>query len=397
MSETNTWLATRLTSSMVGRMREVAVAARDARSLIAAEGAESDRTSSSDVTPAFAPATETSSEVHLDEWIAPELVDDHGLLRVGRILEWMDVGGALAATRYSRHGCVTASVNGVDLFRPIEVGEHVSMNARVIHTTERSLGVHVSLRARGGKLFADTDALAAYMTFVPVSDTGERCEFRRFEPMTPRDRAQHREGELRREFRKKLLSGELDSDPMAGAPPRERLSLRTLARDVRRRITPFVTEAGRSGPRSPESSYIHRVEPVLAGSVNVHGTLYGGTLMRWIENAASLSARAFADTAMIVKGVHGLDFLRPVRPHVFVHTHAMAVRADSSSVTIRVEVTTEQPRSGASEQCLCAFFTYRPLDRRVLVPELDVSSELERSLCAEAQHHLALARRLRDQ
>jgi acyl-CoA hydrolase len=380
---------------MVGGMRDLAVASYQP-SFAGSSSDESER--SEHVITAPAPATETSSEVYLDEWIAPELVDDNGLLRVGRILEWMDVGGALAATRYSRLGCMTASVNGLDMFRPIELGEHVSMSARVTYTSARSLGVHVNLRARGGTLFTDTEALAAYMTFVPIEQPGERCELRRFEPTTPRDRALHREGELRREFRRKLLCGELTSELGAAEhPARERLSLRTLARDFRRRIAPFASEAGRHDLRSPESSYVHRVEPVMSGAMNVHGTLYGGTLMRWIESAASMSARAFTDSAMIVKGVHGLDFLRPVQPHVFLHTHAMAVRADPASVTIRVEVTSEQPRTGASEQCLSAFFTYRPLDRRASVPALEVSSEIERSLCAEASHHLLLARRLREQ
>jgi acyl-CoA hydrolase len=350
---------------------------------------------------------ESSADVHLDEWIAPELVDDNGLLRVGRILEWMDVGGALAATRYCRRSCMTASVNGVDLLRPLEVGEHVSMTARVCFTTQRSLGVHVSMRARGAKLFGDTDVLLAYMTFVPARDadgTGGAGEVRHFEPITPRDRALHREGELRREFRQKLATGDFsehERDSSTGMPAlRERISLRTLARDFRRRITPFSPEAGRpSRPstRSPECSYVHRIEPVLSGAVNVHGTLYGGTLMRWIENAASLSARAFSESAMVVHGVHGLDFLRPVNPHVFLHTHAMAVRADAASVTIRVEVTSEDPLTGASEQCLSGYFTYRTLDPKAEVPELSLSSATEHVLCAEATHHLALARRLREQ
>ncbi len=339
--------------------------------------------------------SEPSAEVHLDEWIAPELVDDHGLLRVGRILEWMDVGGALAATRYSRRPSVTASVNGVDLLRPIEVGEHVSMLARVSYTASRSLGVHVSMRARGAKLFDDTEeVLLAYMTFVPMRGDGS-SELRRFEPTTPRDRALFREGELRREFRQKLVAGHLSGDPGA-LGPRERISLRTLARDFRRRMA-FAPEVGRTSARSPESSYVHRIEPVRAGAMNFHGTLYGGTLMRWIENAASLSARAFTDTAMVVRGVHGLDFLRPVNQSTFLHTHAMAVRADQTSVTIRVEVTSEDPLTGASEQNLSGYFTYRALDRRVEVPELIVGSDIERSLCLEASHHLAFAHRLRDQ
>jgi acyl-CoA hydrolase len=339
---------------------------------------------------------EPSAEVHLDEWIAPELVDDNGLLRVGRILEWMDVGGALTAARFCRRACVTASVNGVEMFRPIEVGEHVSMTARIAHSARRSVGVHVSLRARGHKLLADSEALSAYMTFVPVTEQGEMCEVRRFEPTTPRDRALFREGELRREFRQKLAAGDLSESPLDGAATRQRMTLRSLARDVRR-IVPFVADPSAPNRRSPETSYVHRIEPVMGGSLNIHGTLYGGTLMRWIENAASLSARAFADAAMIVQAVHGLDFLRPVHNNVFLHTHAMAVRADKATVTIRVEVTSEDPLTGAAEPCLHGYFTYHPLDRRLLLPELEVSSDVEHALCTEASHQLAFSRRLREQ
>jgi acyl-CoA hydrolase len=341
-------------------------------------------------------AVDTNAEVHLDEWIAPEAVDDNGLLRGGRILEWMDVGGALAASRFCRRACVTASVNGVDIYRPIEVGEHVSMSARVAHTSRRSIGVHVTLRARGGKLLSDSEVLAAYMTFVP-GDMQQGGEVNGWTPLTPRDRVLAREGDLRREFRQLLTSGAYLEADGGEAPAPERASLRTLARDVRR-IVPFLESEPASGPaRSPEASYVHRIEPVFAGSMNMHGTLYGGTLMRWIEDAAGLSARAFTDTAMVAQGVHGLDFLKPVSCHTFLHTHAMAVRADNRSVTVLVEVTSEDPTSGTAQQSLRGFFTYRPLDRRAVVPALVVHSHAERALWAESAQHIAFSRRLREQ
>jgi acyl-CoA hydrolase len=339
--------------------------------------------------------SEASSDVHLDEWIAPELVDDNGLLRIGRILEWMDVGGALAATRYCRKPCVTASVNGVDIYRPIELGEHVSMTARVAHTSRRSVGIHISLRARATKTLAESEVCTAYMTFVPCDDHA-LTEVKPWTPMSPRDRALFREGELRREFRQKLAAADLLDDDHIGHSRRERVSLRTLARDVRR-IVQFAPDPSRASARSPAASYVHRIEPVFVRSLNAHGTLYGGTLMRWIENAASMSARAFTETAMIADGVHGLDFVRPVHKHMFLHTHAMAVRTDRSSLTIRVEVTSENPTTGEVEQSLHGFFTYRPLDRRALVPELSVHSDTERALCAESVRHLAFARRLREE
>src|SRR5207245_29505 len=40
------------------------------------------------------------SEVHLDEWVTPEIADENGYIRAGTIREWMEAVGVLAATRH---------------------------------------------------------------------------------------------------------------------------------------------------------------------------------------------------------------------------------------------------------------------------------------------------------
>ena len=50
-------------------------------------------------------------------------------------------------------------------------------------------------------------------------------------------------------------------------------------------------------PRDPHLSYVHKIEPVRGSKLNFHGTLYGGTLMRWIETCAHLSARSYGLSA----------------------------------------------------------------------------------------------------
>jgi DNA-binding response OmpR family regulator len=61
------------------------------------------------------------------------------------ILEWTDVVGVLAATRHCRRPVVTASIEGTELRAPIRVGERVAMTARVAYTSQRSVGVSVSM------------------------------------------------------------------------------------------------------------------------------------------------------------------------------------------------------------------------------------------------------------
>ncbi len=92
-------------------------------------------------------AAETTArpEAHLDEWVAPDIADERGFLRAGKIFEWMDVVGVLTATRHARHPVVTASVDGMQLREPIRIGERVTMTAAVGHTSRASIGVSVSM------------------------------------------------------------------------------------------------------------------------------------------------------------------------------------------------------------------------------------------------------------
>src|SRR5258706_15135853 len=85
-------------------------------------------------------------EAHLDEWVAPDIADEQGYLRAGKILEWMDVVGVLAASRHCRRPVATASVDGMELLHPIRLGERVTMTAAAGYTSARSLGVSVSSR-----------------------------------------------------------------------------------------------------------------------------------------------------------------------------------------------------------------------------------------------------------
>src|SRR5882762_4541469 len=82
-----------------------------------------------EVTGAPSEAARPGPEAHLDEWVAPDIADERGFLRAGKILEWMDVVGVLAASRHCRRPVATASVDGLELSHPIRVGERVTMTA----------------------------------------------------------------------------------------------------------------------------------------------------------------------------------------------------------------------------------------------------------------------------
>jgi acyl-CoA hydrolase len=345
-----------------------------------------------------APEVRVGSEVHLDEWVAPEIADEQACLQAGKILEWMDVVGVLAATRHCRRPVVTASIDGMELRDPIRVGERVAMTARVAYTSEHSIGVSVSM-AHGHGLKAPRPTLEAYMTFVALDRRARPLSVPRFSPETPQERVRFREGELRREFRRRARAGELEHTPQAALAAVEERDWPLLVRELMSRLPRYLRmpweRSDPAQPRTRHRSYMHKIEPVRLGSLNFHGTAYGGALMRWSETAANLSARAYLDGAAVrCTGLHGMNFVKPVERDRFVHIRSVVVHTAGTRITCLTSVQSEDSVAGAFAENLRAFISYAPVAAEARVPPLDCASAEERALFAEVEQRLALQRSL---
>ncbi len=347
--------------------------------------------------PSTVAETTARPEAHLDEWVAPDIADERGFLRAGKIFEWMDVVGVLAATRHARHPVVTASVDGMQLREPIRVGERVTMTAAVGHTSRASIGVSVSLTHGLPAASTPRRLLAGHMTFVALDESGKAMPVPQLQPETPDEVARFREGQLRREFRKKLLSGELpalQSTPDGATPHMRALLVRELLKFFPRSFPFPFDRVDYAKPRRRHLSYVHKIEPIRSSKLNFHGTLYGGTLMRWIETSANLSARAYLDGASVrFTGLHGLTFIRPVQPHVFVHIRSAVAHTSQDCLTVLVNVHAEDPLAGRQHETLRAFLTYAPIEgSETRVPPLECIGSEETGLFEEVAHRLALQR-----
>jgi len=353
----------------------------------------------SDVDAAPLPLSRSSPEAHLDEWVAPDIADERGFLRAGKIFEWMDVVGVLAATRHCRRPVVTASVDGMELRDPIRVGERVTIAASVAYTSPRSIGVSVSMAHGDPAAGQARRSVAGHMTFVALDAQGRSVAVPQFRPETRAEVARFREGQLRREFRARLVAGELGSPRSVDLPaPSNALENVIFVRELLKLLPKsFPLPFDREGHRKPQQrhvSYVHKIEPVRDSKLNFHGTLYGGTLMRWIETTAHLSARAYLGGAPLrLAGLHGLTFIRPVQRHVFVHIRSVVAHAAPGSVTVLVNVHAEDPIAGNDVETLRAFLTYAP-EESAAVPPLQCLGGEERALFDEIEHRLALQRTL---
>ena len=337
------------------------------------------------------------SQVHLDEWVAPDIADERGYLRAGKILEWMDVVGVVAATRHCRMPVVTAAIDGLVLRDPIRVGERVTMSAAIAHTSERSLGVSVSM-THGRPDDGHRVVLDAYMSFVAVDEDGSPQPVPQFIPETPAEVTRFREGSLRRELRRKLATGTMPIPlpaPGQAADRETTLYIHELLRSFPRALRYPLNRDERPTAQGRDVSYVHTIEPVRGGKLNFHGTLYGGTLMRWIETNASLSARAYLRGEPVrLAALHGLTFLRPIRPNRFVHIQSLVVHTTSDALTVMVNVQAEDAIEGEHEETLRAFLTYTPADAGRAPAPVTCAGDDERAVFDEVEHRLAMQRML---
>jgi acyl-CoA hydrolase len=338
--------------------------------------------------------------VHLDEWVTPDVADDRGLLRAGKILEWMDVVGVLVATRHARHPAMTASVDGIDLQEPIPLGARVAMTAQIAYTSQRSMGISISLAHDAQADAEPHTCLEAYMTFVAIGADARAVDVPQISPETPAEHARFAEGQLRREFRRKLADGKLplpghSRDPLSEVAERDRpILLREILKMLPRTLRLPWERPDPPLPRKRHRTYIHKIEPVRSGKLNLHGTLYGGTLMRWIETTAALAARAHVNAATRLSGLHGLNFIAPGEQHRFIHLRAVVVHAAARRVTVLVNVQSEDPIASTYREMVRAFLTYAPVDATTRVSPVECVSDEEHALYQEVEQRLALQRTL---
>lgn len=112
-------------------------------------------------------------EVINTELVFPTHTNHYGTIFGGRVLELMDMTGALAAMRFANEDAVTASIEAVDFKKPIQTGDIVELKAKVIYTARTSMVVKVDV-FRVGKMSPGKDfTCRGYLVFVAVDANGK--------------------------------------------------------------------------------------------------------------------------------------------------------------------------------------------------------------------------------
>ncbi len=112
--------------------------------------------------------TPSDSEVRMTELVLPNDTNLIGNLLGGRLMHWVDIVAALAASRHARSVVATVQVDSIDFKHPIRKGEMVELLARLTWVGTTSMEVKVLVYSED--LFTGDKRLTneAYLVFVGI-------------------------------------------------------------------------------------------------------------------------------------------------------------------------------------------------------------------------------------
>ena len=93
--------------------------------------------------------------------------------------------------------------------------------------------------------------------------------------------------------------------------------------------------------KTPRASRVETAQLVLPGLTNMHGTIFGGMLMQWIDIAGGIAAARHAGGPVVTASMDRLHFLLPVKEGATVIIQAQVNYAGRTSMEVGVRVFAE--------------------------------------------------------
>jgi acyl-CoA hydrolase len=148
------------------------------------------------------------SSVSMTELVLPNDTNTLNNLMGGRLMHWMDIVSAIAAQKHSNRIVVTASVDNISFRHPIQLGNVVTLKARVTRAFNSSMEVRIDVEAEDIPSQKKMESNSAYFTFVAVDQLGRPIDVPEVEPETEEEKQLY-DGALRRRQLRLILAGRM--------------------------------------------------------------------------------------------------------------------------------------------------------------------------------------------
>lgn len=117
---------------------------------------------------------------------------------------------------------------------------------------------------------------------------------------------------------------------------------------------------------------------MLPPDTNHHGTIFGGKLMEYIDDVATIAATRHARRPVVTASTDSVDFLHPVKKGDAVCLSAFVTWTHKTSMEVFVRAITEDLLTGERKVCATSFLTFvalgedgRPVEVPGVYPETD--------------------------
>ncbi len=148
----------------------------------------------------------SASAAEFTHMVLPPDTNALGTIFGGRIMEWVDIGAAIVASRHCRMVAVTASMDALHFISPIKLGDIVILKASINFTHKTSMEVGVRVESEDPKTGQRHHTASAYLTFVALDDAGVPTAVPLIKSETSEEKRRFEAGRRRREERLKWRS-----------------------------------------------------------------------------------------------------------------------------------------------------------------------------------------------
>jgi acyl-CoA hydrolase len=133
--------------------------------------------------------------------------------------------------------------------------------------------------------------------------------------------------------------------------------------------------------KSPSESSVTMTEIVLPQHTNALGTIFGGTVMSWIDIAGAICAGKHARSTVVTASIDALHFVAPIKLGHFVELKASVNATGTTSMEVGVRVDSEDPKTGERYHSVSAYLTFVALDSKgkaIPVPPIEPGTPAEK-------------------
>uniref|UniRef100_A0A4X1WB85 Acyl-coenzyme A thioesterase 11 n=1 Tax=Sus scrofa TaxID=9823 RepID=A0A4X1WB85_PIG len=231
------------------------------------------------------------TEVQMSQLVLPCHTNQRGELSVGQLLKWIDATACLSAERHAGCPCVTASMDDIYFEHTISVGHVVNIKAKVNRAFNSSMEVGIQVASEDLCSEKQWNVCKALATFVAHRELSKV----KLKPTTPRTEEEKMEHSVAAERRRmRLVYADTIKDLLAHYVIHDDLESKDYSRMV-----------------PAEKTRVESVELVLPPHANHQGNTFGGQIMAWMENVATIAASRLCHAHPTLKAIEMFHFRGP--------------------------------------------------------------------------------------